>query len=308
MRRVICLSLLGVYLGCGNEPKPVETPAEATHDEIQSQKILPRTQLQPALENIAADATSITHGFSTSGTSGGPGFETFTCQFLVPPVPSYGQQSLFLWCGVQQSSGVTPTGDTSFGVLQPVLMFGPDCVQELAQGQGFGPGNDPNYESDPYWYVSAQYVYPSPIGSTDYRCTSGPVFKVNPGDTLISSFTYETANQTMTVAVSCPESGNSSSLTVANPWDESSQSWSQFIGGDAFILEAAIEIWNLTAPDQWPSGTWQVTTNITQLSSNPFSNDDQWQLVPWNNGPPQVTCGEYNPATFSSNCTWTFPP
>ena len=307
MMRVLCLSLLVASLGCRNEPKAVETPTSKPKPEKQTEKTLPRTRLHASSEVIDADATSIAHGFSTSATSGGPGFETFTCQFEVPPVPDYDQQSLFLWCGVQQSSGVTPSGDTSFGVLQPVLMFGPDCVQDLPQGQSFGPGNDPNYENAPYWYISAQYVYPNPIGSADYQCTSGPVFKASPGDTLFSSFTYDEANETMTVAVTCQESGENSSLTVANPWDESSQSWSQFIGGDAIIMEAVIEIWNLTAPNQWPPGTWQVKTDITPLTSHSFSNNEQWQMVPWNNGPPPVTCGEYTPASFSSNCTWVFP-
>lgn len=273
---------------------------------------LPRTRLLDARREVpstaSTTASTIAHGFSTASTSGGPGFELWHCEFDVPPVPSYGGQSIFLWCGVQQSSGVTPTGDTSFGVLQPVLMFGPDCVQELPPGKGFGPGQDPTYDTDPYWYVSAQYVYPNPIGSTTYTCTTGPVYKIAAGNSVISRIEYDSANDSMAVIVTVLDGHvtlHTSSLTVAHPWNDSGQAWSQFLGTTSFTMEAASEVYNLDPGSQWPLGDWEVTAFAEPSPDHPFESSKQWALSPWNNGPPPLTCSTEGGDT--SNCTWAFP-
>ena len=247
--------------------------------------------------------TMIAHEWDTAGSYGGPGFGTFTCTFTVPDTPVYAQQSVFLWCGVQQASGVTPTGDTSFGVLQPVLMYGPDCVQALPEGAGFGPGNDPAYDAHPYWYYSSQYVYPSPRGSTNYQCTSGPVFKASPGDVLVSTFTMTASGAT--VAMAQQNGAGQSSLTAASPWDDSGQSWSQFLGSnDQIIVEAAVEVWDLDSPSGWPKAFqsgWSVSASISPASG---LTTNQWQLPPWNNGSLKVACS-HDAATYGSTCTWT---
>jgi hypothetical protein len=52
-------------------------------------------------------------------------FSGFTGTFIVPPLPSsYQRQSVFLWFGVQFAGG-------DYGVLQPVLMYGPDCCAKV---------------------------------------------------------------------------------------------------------------------------------------------------------------------------------
>ncbi len=252
--------------------------------------------------------TGVEHAWDTASTSGGPGFTLFECQFTVPDPPSFTGQSVFLWCGVQQASGVTPSGDSSFGVLQPVLMFGPDCIQELPQGQGFGPGNDPSYDGAPYWYYSAQYVFPNPKGSTDYQCTSGTVFKAVPGTLLVSAFTYDPTSDSMTVRMSTSSGNNLSTLTVPNPWDDSTQAWSQFLGSaKQIVLEGAVETWNLTESSQWPAqllSGWTVNSAAQPLASSPFTNNDQWQLSPWDNGSLKVSCSHQS-AGQASTCTWS---
>jgi hypothetical protein len=76
-------------------------------------------------------------------------FTELTGNFLVPPLPiDYSaEQSVFLWFGVELRGG-------DFGVLQPVLMFGPCCCAK----EGVGAHADPEYSNEPYWYFSSQYV------------------------------------------------------------------------------------------------------------------------------------------------------
>ena len=251
----------------------------------------------------SSSGVSIAHEWDTAGSYGGPGFGTFSCTFTVPDAPAYDQQSVFLWCGVQQASGVSSMGDTSFGVLQPVLMFGPDCVQALPEGAGFGPGNDPTYDANPYWYYSSQYVYPSPRGSLTYQCTSGPVFKASPGDVLVSTFTMTASGAT--VSIVGPNQTGNSTLSAASPWNEAGQSWSQFLGSaDQVLVEAAVEVWSIHGASDWPAAFtsgWSVAASITPASG---LSTGQWQLVPWNNGSLKVACSN-DAATYGSNCTWT---
>jgi hypothetical protein len=251
----------------------------------------------------AGGAPPEAHEWDTAGSFGGPGFGTFTCTFTVPDPPPYTQQSVFLWCGVQQASGVTPSGDSSFGVLQPVLMFGPDCVQDLPEGAGFGPGNDPTYDANPYWYYSSQYVYPSPKGSVDYQCTSGTVFKAAAGDVLVSTFTISANGAT--VSMVGPNGAGNSTLSSASPWDQTGQSWGQFLGsGDQIIVEAAVEAWNVTSTSQWPPALlsgWSVASSISPPSG---LSDAEWELEPWNNGSLKVSCS-HAPSSDGSSCTWS---
>ena len=300
---LLVLSALGAT-ACSREPA-VERPASEPAGPVAE---VPKPHTTPAAQGLelALDAAqAIQHEWDTAATSGGPGFTTFKCEFEVPEPPAYTGQSVFLWCGVQQASGVTPTGDTSFGVLQPVLMFGPDCIQDLPEGQGFGPGNDPSYDQSPYWYYSSQYVYPNPRGSTDYTCTSAQVFKASPGDTLTSIFTYDPSSGTMTVEITSASGTGTSTLTVANPWDDATQAWSQFIGGDQIVLEAAVETWSLTQPSQWPPALlsgWTTTATVAPPAGGTLSSS-QWQLAPWNNGSLSVTC-DHEDANLESTCTW----
>jgi hypothetical protein len=209
-----------------------------------------------AAADPGAATTTGAHTFSTAATQGLP-FEVFRCSFEVPATPaSFTSQSVFPWCGVQQTTGVTPSGDHSFGVLQPVLMFGDDCVSSTI---GLGPAGDPTYSEHPYWYYSAQYVYPDPVGSTSHTCVTGPGYKASPGDVLLSTITYDPTTTSMTVSVSQQDGSGLSTYVAANPWLDAQQSWSNYLSQSQ--LEVSIEAWNASAPASWPGApaSWPVT-------------------------------------------------
>lgn len=242
--------------------------------------------------------------FNSAQTEGGPGFAAYRCEFKVPSIPVLERpdDARFLWCGIQQN-GVPPGQE--FGVLQPVLMFGADCIQNLPEGQSFGPGNDPTYESNPYWYVSAQYVYPDSSSPTGFKCTTGPVFKVNPGETLNSAITYDPAADTMTVSVTAMNS--SSSLVVEHPKDDRNQSWGQFVGGDHLFFNAVVEVPQPLPTDGLPIEIvqgWPVTARFEPLPSSPPIQTEAWQLLGDSCNTLDVDC-VHDPASLESVCTWS---
>lgn len=265
------------------------------------------TEPVPPRREAAFTATAGSPGkWNTAETIGAPGFQTFRCEFPVPSVPQYTGQSIFFWCGVQQASGIGEHSDTSFGVLQPVLMFGPDCVEEADREKKIGPRHDASYPSNPYWYYSAQYIYPNPVGSKDYKCTTGRLFKATPGEILISTMTYNPVADVMTVRMETSRGSGVSVLTVAHPWNERSRSWKEFIGQDQIILEAALEIPHPEPPPpispEFFSGLL-VKASVTASPRYPF-NGDEWQLIPHSANALSVSCN-YRAASLSSDCTWS---
>ncbi len=248
---------------------------------------------------VIPEAGAEVHTFSTAATSGIP-FTVFKCTFEVPATPaSFTSQSIFPWCGIQQSSGVTPSGDSSFGVLQPVLMFGDDCVSGQP-GFGLGPAGDPHYQQDPYWYYSAQYVYPDPVGSTSHTCTTAQGFKAEPGDILVSTMTYDPTSDTMTVAVSQQDGSGLSTDVVAHPWLDPTKSWSPLIGQT--VLEVSIEAWNYTGPASWPAApsSWPVT--MTYEGAFPL----QFAPKPRQAGLPPVQCTDPSVSESTATVTCTY--
>jgi len=241
--------------------------------------------------------------FNSAQTAGGPGFAAFRCEFKVPSIPvlEFPEDARFLWCGVQQDG--VPEGQ-EFGVLQPVLMFGADCIQRLPEGQRFGPGNDPTYESRPYWYVSAQYVYPD-SSPTHFKCTTGPVFKVNPGETLSSVITYDPTSDTMTVWVSA-RSGHST-LVVKHPKDDPSLFWRQFVGGDHLFFNAVLEVPQPIPRDALPPEVlqgWPITARVEALPGLPQILPEAWQLLGDTCNTLDVDC-VHDSAHLESVCTWS---
>ncbi len=246
-------------------------------------------------------AREIGHGFSTAGVEY-IDFDRFTCTFVVPGLPKTDSgQSVFPWCGVGQSSGVSPTGDTSFGILQPVLMYGGDCVSGMP-GVPMGYPADPSYSANPYWYYSAQYVYPQPVGSLDYTCTTGTGFRAEPGDVLVSTFTFDHTADTMTVQVAKEGGSDSSTLTVDHPWDDPASSWATFEG--QFTLQIAIEEWSVSLPDGFPASPalWPVAMTYEGTMAA------QFHVESWANGKPVVTCDEpaIDGEQASTICTYDF--
>jgi hypothetical protein len=252
--------------------------------------------------------------WNSAATAGGPGLEIFNCEFPVPSAPPYAGQSIFLWCGVQQASGISETEDKSFGVLQPVLMFGPDCVEDSLEGRKaqVGPSHDQTYKRNPYWYYSAQYVYPQPFGSKNYKCTTGPLFKAVPGEILVSSITYNPGDDSMIVTISAKNGSRTSVLKVAHPLDNYRWSWNQFVtlGGDQVVLEGALEVPNPVTLSMLPTeilSGWYLRASVKLLTTLPLTSDDQWQLLPNSANLLSVKC-DYQSATHESNCVWAQQP
>jgi hypothetical protein len=246
---------------------------------------------------VGADAGTGEHTFSTAATQGLQ-FEVLRCSFEVPATPvSFTSQSIFPWCGVQQTTGVTPSGDNSFGVLQPVLMFGDDCVSKTI---GLGPAGDPTYEQHPYWYYSAQYVYPDPVGSTEHTCVTGSGSKASPGDVLVSTITYDPTTTTMTVTVSQQDGSGPSTYVAANPWLDAQQSWSSYLSQSQ--LEVSIEAWNASGSASWPAtpASWPVTMTYEGAFPAEFAPKPKTvDVVP-------VTCGEPSLSDGSATVVCTY--
>ena len=232
---------------------------------------------------------------------GGPGIQTFRCEVSVPSVPAIkkgGPQAIYLWCGVQEK--------TDFGVLQPVLMFGPDCVQKLPEGEKSGPDNDPDYNRNPYWYYSAQYVFPDPPSPDGYKCTTGTVLKAVPGETLVSIMAYDAAKDEMTVRISRPDGSGESSLTVKHPKGDPSKHWSDFIGMDEIRLVGALEIPHPETKPPVPPEILKgflLKATVTPLPSFPIAGTHAWQLEPNEANTLSVDC-THNASTLGSDCIW----
>lgn len=266
------------------------------------------TQSAPLRTTTEAVGTaSFPSEWNTVDSPGGPGIQSFQCEFPVPTAPVFRGQSIFLWCGVQQASGVAQRAD--FGVLQPVLMFGPDCIQDLPPGEKFGPGNDPSYEKSPYWYYSAQYVFPdvkSPKNPDGYTCTSGPVFKASPGEILVSTMTYDAAADAWTVQIGTRGNPTASSLTVEHPKNNPSKPWREFIGKNEILLVGALEIphpdANTPVPPELLDG-WLLKAKVTSLPQFPLAGTDAWKLEPNGDNALAVNC-LHDPTTLRSDCTW----
>jgi hypothetical protein len=123
-----------------------------------------------------ADAMEVTGETDTAGngsvllfTKGGVEILRTTMTMLVPKEPQ-GQDTLFLWPGLQPSSS---GGIAGFGVLQPVLTWGGSCN---------GNGND--------WWISGQYVYFTG-GFGGARCETGDLMEVDVADKLDIEFVLD---------------------------------------------------------------------------------------------------------------------
>ena len=242
--------------------------------------------------------------WNTAATMGGPGIQAFQCEFPVPSAPAFKGQDIYFWCGVQQSRGVEEKKD--FGVLQPVLMFGRDCIQDLPEGAKFGPDNDPDYDRTPYWYYSAQYVFPDPPSPNGYKCTTGTVFKAVPGETLISTMSYDAAKDEMTVRISRRDGSDASNLTVKHPKDDRGKRWSRFIGRDEILLVGALEIPHPEASTVVPPEIlkgFPLKARVTSLPRFPLAGTNAWQFEPDGGNTLSVGC-KHDSSTLESDCLW----
>jgi hypothetical protein len=247
----------------------------------------------------AATLDASNHTF-VSGVTGPMSFTSFECMFAVPERPrQYAHQSIFPWCGIQQISASNPT--LSFGVLQPVLMYGPDCTSATI---GLGPAGDPSYDADPYWYYSAQYVY-ADVGGQG-TCATGPGFRAVPGEVLVSSFVYDPVGDTVTVSMARQDGSDLSTFVADHPWLDPAKSWADL--QNSMQLQVTLETPKIEGPDQWPAGpaSWPVTMTYGGPEPSFFQPEPRTFMGPGVTVAPGVTCAAPTVAvvTASTVCTY----
>lgn len=186
------------------------------------------------------------------------GVSQMLCYFRVPPLPQVfnktNHQNVYLWCGVEP-------GGHNVGVLQPVLMYGPDCNSQ----NGIGYPSDRNYSAHPYWYFSAQYVFPKYMTKNCCVCETGPVFKASPGDLLISGMQFVRESSTWLVSMMNTVTGDWSILTVAHPYMNKSLHWKDF--SYHFLSFVDVETYNISniGEEMPPDTKWTVAVKMHDL-------------------------------------------
>jgi len=205
--------------------------------------------------------------------------------FVVPPLPkTYANQSIFLWFGIE------PQG-YDLGVLQPVLMYGPCCASK----NGIGYPSDPSYSRNPYWYYSSQYVYPDPKTGTCCVCTGGPVFKTSPGNTLLSTLTYD-ATKGWIVYFQDLQQTASSSQWATTPYMDPTKSWVNYSNHTtSFVVAETYNIDNSVVTAEMPPTAAWVTHSQAQNGNNAVYSP-AWVVTQGNKS--NVVCDK------SGNCTF----
>ncbi|KAJ3237578.1 hypothetical protein HDU81_009274 [Chytriomyces hyalinus] len=114
-------------------------------------------------------------------------YVSFSATLIVPPMPgkpATGDGTWFYWPGLQTDSRAANYNPIGFGVLQPVLSYGPACYNKGSQ-----PLTRTPYQS---WYVSNWYVNLQKDPLPGYRgCFSGEMMLVDPGDSLAMSLVLD---------------------------------------------------------------------------------------------------------------------
>ncbi|KAI8621564.1 hypothetical protein BC830DRAFT_1093922 [Chytriomyces sp. MP71] len=131
-------------------------------------------------------------------------YTSLSCTLTVPPLPvkpATGDATYFFWPGLQTNTAAANYTPIGFGVLQPVLTFGPACTPNQPAGVSVYRG----------WHVSAQYVNPSGTVAGHTGCLGGNMMDVEPGDQLLMSMTLSGTQWIQTVVrqgVPCSGVGN----------------------------------------------------------------------------------------------------
>ncbi|KAJ3074454.1 hypothetical protein HDU98_011237 [Podochytrium sp. JEL0797] len=134
----------------------------------------------------------------------GNSYTSLTTTLTVPPVPARpatGDATYFYWPGLQTNTAATNYNPIGFGVLQPVLTFGPACTPNQPQGVSVYRG----------WHISAQYVNPTGTVAGHKGCLGGNMMDVQPGDNLLMTMVLQGTVWVQTVTrqgVACSGPGN----------------------------------------------------------------------------------------------------
>ena len=205
---------------------------------------------QPCNTSQYATSNQCWNGPSVEARPGGkdgtwffPNVTSFNCSYTVPEVPRhYGSfagdtHSIFLWCGLQPGGG--------FGVIQPQIMYGPDCPEGF-NDSGVGPWTnhtcdneewcdgihylgDSKYAAKPYWYWSAQYVSSNDTAKGKWICGTGNLLKATPGQRLETRMWYDHATNSFNSLMLSPDTNESSYFNASCPDYDCSQSWRDLI-------------------------------------------------------------------------------
>ncbi|KAJ3237581.1 hypothetical protein HDU81_009277 [Chytriomyces hyalinus] len=146
------------------------------------------------LQGILTLLLAVDHALAFDWTLSGPknAYTSLTCTLVVPPLPqkpATGDATYFYWPGLQTNNQAANFNPIGFGVLQPVLTFGPACTPNQPTGVSVYRG----------WHVSAQYVNPGGPEAKHTGCMGGNMMDVAPGDNLVMSMTLTGTVWTQTI-------------------------------------------------------------------------------------------------------------
>ena len=174
----VVLGALGL-VGCDTQSSNLSSPTHASPDQSQSSgRAYSGVYLEIPTTNQITDLTTT---------------------MKVPAEPSM-SGTLFLWPGLQPRKDGMDFSPVGYGVLQPVLTWGPSCA----------PGNQPILYST--WWVSAQYVNTSGSVQGLTGCLGGDVMPVNVGDSLSIEISLNGTSWTQTITDA--QSGRSVSYVI----------------------------------------------------------------------------------------------
>lgn len=174
------------------------------------------------------------------------------------------------------------------GVMQPEIDYGPNCMPGRRPQDGIGPGVDPAYDEQPYWYWSAQYVHPNvthPVSHSEgskhgYICHTGKLFKAKPGQRLITNMTYDPSTDAWLNYIYSPDTGETSFFNATNPYMQPGLSWRDFMVSDGvkamfFVETYGVSDWRAGMP---PARDWHARYSLRRHLGPVSPAAVQWQL------------------------------
>jgi hypothetical protein len=213
------------------------------------------------------------------------------CDYNVPVIPEhYSRQSIFVWCGVEPGHS---NGAIDYGVLQPEMDYGMNCMPGTRPFDGVGPGADPGYYFHPYWYWSAQYVYPKSHDVAvyvqedvrgGYNCHSGKLYKAKAGQRLITNITYDSSTDAWLTSIYCPDTGEISVFNASHPFMDRRFSWREVMqkGGVTalfFVETDTVQDWRRGMP---LATDWHAHYSMRRQGGSVSPKDIQWELTSGN--------------------------
>ena len=116
--------------------------------------------------------------------------------------------------------------------------------------------------------------------------TSPQGFRAEPGEVLVSTFTYDAGADAVTVSIRREDGSGESTFVATHPNMDPTLSWAPLVGHMRLIM--AIESVGVTGPSNWPAlpASWPVT--MTYGGDDPAA----FVPVPVNQTGPTLACDE----------------